>query len=517
MSWLVPRPKGDTIRCEKFGGIIEKYGEKILKAVNDEVRRINVQVDGNVMQSYLSQLHGQYQGIKSKRDEPYMLDIKFPHNFVWDQKKGLYSSFAELVAVTLEIAHLNPGHSSYIFQIYNRLVGQTASEFEEVSSLLEELGINVLDYREMSILKIDEHHHADFGNTDFDKSGVVNYTPDIAPAYAEFLKKYPTGLFTDESFPQLYYLSEIYLNLSGTLNFDNWGADRSINDTITNEVNHGNIGSCFYVLVGVKIVAKIQQQIQVAQVHGVSRFLGVQLPPDLPVEGGHANMIQFTHHKDHFELFMFEPHGQSRRAPGKWYGIPQKFLEVLAVHLKHVRGIKCVVNTGFCPRVQGELPFCAMYSIYFSVLDHLNKKLTQRERKLMIEWMCSSARDRGPDESRSQYMSPKNANSVQKLTAEQKQGWLTHVDVPGFQDAHNDTCSIDTIILMLVAFYGIGEKQLYANVRMSTGYRPRAYNSRSPGARAPSSAAHSSFADKSGSISRSRAPSSRAHNARSRF
>lgn len=148
------------------------------------------------------------------RDEPYMIDILYPHNFVWDQKKGLYSSFAEIVAVTLEIAHLNP-FSSYIFQIYKRLVGQTASQFEEVASLLE------------------------------------------------------------ESFPQLYYLSNIYFNLSGTLHFDNWGAGRSIIDTITNEVNQGNIGSSFYVLVSVQIVAKIQQQIQVAKVYSSKRPLRV--------------------------------------------------------------------------------------------------------------------------------------------------------------------------------------------------------------------------------------------------
>lgn len=514
MSWLVPRPKGDTIRCEKFGGLIEKYGEKILSAVNDEVRRINLQVKGSSLQAYLTQLHAQYQGIKSGRDTPYKLVVHFPHNFIHDRKQGYYSSFAELVAVALEVCHMTD--SSYITNIYSRLVGQTDNAFQEVALLLQELGVTVIDCRLADMFTIDQHQHVDFADYDFDNTNgnaKVNYTKEIAPIYAEYLKEHPEEFYYPDQTSR--YLSNIHNNLSKILHaYRDRLNDLSIIETIKHLQDQGMIGSSFYILVAVRLVKHVQQRIQVASVHGLSHLLGVELPVDPPIEGGHANMIQITLQKDHLELYMYEPHGQSRYAKDLWYGIPQKFLELLAIHLKHSHGITCVVSPSFCPRVQGELPFCAMYSIYFYIVEHLNQELTSKERKHMIEWMCSGSRDRGPDQTRSQYMSKGNANSVQRLTPMQKKGWLTHVDALCFPDMHNDTCSIDTIILMLVAFYGISNQKLYPEERMETGYRPRIYNSRAPGARSPASSAHSSMASKSGL--RPVAPSTRAHNARHR-
>lgn len=517
MSWLVPRPKEDAIRCEKFGGLIEKYGEKVLSAVNHEVRRINNQVKGGDLRAYLSQLQKQYQGIKNKKDDSYKLMIQYPHNFIHDPRQGYYTSFAELVAVALEVSHLCD--STYIHHIYNRLIGKTVSGFQEVALLLQEVGLNVIDCRYASLVSVDDQQRVDFGNTGFyenndNTEGKVNFTKEIAPKYYEYLEANPRGFDSSGTNNATNrYMAEIHSNLMNLLHAytDNLH-EMNIITTLENAANQGDIGSSFYILIGVRMVERNQQRIQVAQVNGLSHLLGVQLPADVPIVGGHANMIQFTLRKDHFELFLFEPHGRSRAATGLWYGIPQKFLELLAVHLKHFHGITCVLSPSFCPRVQGELPFCAMYSIYFSIVEHLHQDLSPKERKHMIEWMCSGSRDRGPDQTRSQYMSKNNADSLHRLTPEQKKGWLTHVDARGFPDMHNDTCSIDTLILMLVAFYGISDEQLYPAVRKETGYRPRSYNSRAPGARSPASSSHSSMAYKSGF----RAPTSRAHNSRHR-
>lgn len=426
----------------KFGGLVQKYETIILNGINADVKHVNASMAPGALKSMLHRFHSQYLQESSHREMH--ISPMFPHNY-YNQVDGLYSSLSEVLTVALKVVHEQG--TNYVLRMYLMLVGiSLINEFQDVSKLLREIGITVIACKH-SILKMDGSGRLDFGGTDF-QSETLLYNRNVVNEYRSFLRpdswtrtKQAMQSFDsagENPFEMMNYMTKVSENIKRVLQ----SRDPAQPDGMTVEENlvrlyhNGQDGSCFFTKVSL----------------------------DLPT--GHMNMIRYTFSKDRIQMFCYEPHGEIHG--GSHYGAPQVFLKLMVVYIGVFLKINCTVDAGFCPNMQGSLGLCGMYSVYFAVIDHLNRGMSSAERAYALESLCTGSTSIIP---RATYSSKDYKGFSASMRSSHKNSLMTRINGV----AQDDTCDLDTIFLMLVAFYGCGRRRLYDKDKDMADFDPYSF------------------------------------------
>jgi hypothetical protein len=198
---------------------------------------------------------------------------------------------------------------------------------------------------------------------------------------------------------------------------------------------------------------------------------------------GHANLLCFEMDAGGVLLGrVLEPHGivkaNGSGALGRdGYGLAKRWLSVLATHLKYHRlkfGAAASpvmrVDGGFSPKLQSEKPLCAAYGIYFAALDrYLQESLDMRHpavRKSIVEVLCDEdvagvTGRNGLYSVRGTRVSAKTARLIDRLRRHNGTNALaTTLECAEGSTPASMTCTLDVVLLIVFAFYGIGNLRL---------------------------------------------------------
>lgn len=403
----------------KFGGLMWKYEKIIIDGINADVRKVNATMTTEALHTYLQRLYSQTMEPSSHRQP--LLVQKYPHNFL-NLEDGLYTSLVEVLLVALNAAS-SPVFATYLHRMYVFLLGASEiNHFHDVSKLMRELGVTVISCQGNYLINFNAQGRVDYGAKGFETPFQSKYAHDISDAYRRFLTSPSTGPQGSD------YLSSVYENI-----------ERILDSRDPAQID------------GLTVRGNLLRMADAGQ-DGYSFFTVVSI--STPGGGGHANLIRFTWNKERIEMFLFEPHGEVHEEAGEHYGIPQRFLKLMSIHIGVLHKLQCRIDSGFCPQVQGSMGLCAMYSVYFAVLDHFNRNMSPTERKYMLASVCSkssSIKNRI-------YKSKKDRRGIKSSDASQyRNSMMTLID----NNEIDETCDLDTMFLMMVAFYGCGRRSLY--------------------------------------------------------
>lgn len=162
--------------------------------------------------------------------------------------------------------------------------------------------------------------------------------------------------------------------------------------------------------------------------------------------GGHANIVRFMRMNNVIEVYVFEPHGTPGKLPDwrDWHTAAQHFGELVTITLQSAKLLhKVVVGEQTCPRLQKELQLCAMYVMYFAVLNHVLPSFGVQTSFQAIADLCNLQGSRFTQGSVIGHMRTRILNLS---------------DQP-VQPHH--TCTHDIVILMLLGFFGTGDRKLH--------------------------------------------------------
>lgn len=188
-------------------------------------------------------------------------------------------------------------------------------------------------------------------------------------------------------------------------------------------------------------------------VDGSMFFVTLSLSLEFPY-GGHANIVRFMQMQDVIEVYAFEPNGhsstlQDQDSSNFSSNAAQKFVQLMIITLNTQIELshKVVEGNMTCPRLQHDLPLCAIYAMYFAVLNHVLTNFNVESGFHSIGDLCNVSN------SKLHQGSPIDTIRTRLL------------DQLGQTVQPEHTCTHDLVIMMLVAFYGIGKRNLKIRYR----------------------------------------------------
>lgn len=356
-------------------------------------------------------------------------DKIYDHEFNCTNKlspNGKYTELGEAVlmcTVSLLKKHPDAGsmNEGFMSQMYFQTAGRRSPDFLDMVHLVEEMGVTVIKSRTMLHIS---NTMVDYGGNAQDKleHEWTNSNLNNISDWDELIERYTT--YTDSGEyargntrkvgsqfrPHLEYLDTLQAALRGFLK----GRVLKELQKLDGDVEDG---AMFFVTFSLNTVGS----------------------------SAHANVVRFMRMNNTIEAFVFEPHGNTGRSQetNDWYDAAPRFLQLVIISLRTSSLVhQVVIGNLSCPRLQKQLPLCAVYAMYFAVLNHVLPNFSVQSDYHAISELCNIEG--------SHYS--KGSELAQRRT---------QILARNGQHVHSEhTCTHDLVIMMLLAFYGIGKRQL---------------------------------------------------------
>lgn len=94
----------------------------------------------------------------------------------------------------------------------------------------------------------------------------------------------------------------------------------------------------------------------------------------------HIKLVRFTYHKNAIHMFMSDENfGETRKAfRSAWHGVPERFLMFLKIHIHHKHDIVLKSDTKLCRKIHENVQLCMMHHIYDAFRRDVDIELATR-------------------------------------------------------------------------------------------------------------------------------------------
>lgn len=334
--------------------MLARYGEKVVQGMNRDVIAVNKTIRPTHLKVILENLYSRFTNNGEDKDSSQLLNSQYNHNFLYDLDDGLFANIDQVMDVAVTVCKYQD--HTFMHDIYDGLFCNYGchNSFEVVTRLMKELGIKVVDSLPFSKRIQVSKYFADYGRVHFHSSqrGTRSHQEewiDIPNEYKRYLERQrnriPSTLTSRQrkssSLPDA-YVSSIFIALELFLHPSSSKSDvGSVEHHILELMKNKREDECFFAVLRLSSVGR----------------------------GDHDELVRFTYHQGLIETFMSdETFGEtlSNHTSG-WYGIPQRFLMFLTIHMKNKHNLDLRQNTKMCRRSKSNLPFCMMHNIYLAL------------------------------------------------------------------------------------------------------------------------------------------------------
>lgn len=407
-------PQPQLVMSPIFDRLLQKYHDKIINGMNS---------DAHV---YMANL-----GILLSDTKPGSVRFwSFDHMYNCTNRLSLNGKFTNLAEVVLmctkSLLKCNDGliqgglpddlNTSFMKQMYDS-TGSKVSETPDMIGVLREIGLTVI--RSKALLHVSENS-VDFGGERDNAQHVwENSYLGKKSNWDELVKRYKE-----------------YVNGNRFLGKLGWSTDRPYLDYL--RALHNSVSNF--------LSQDVMDELYTLDKDGVNgSMFFVTLALNLNEDDGHANVMRFMMMNKVIEVYVFEPHGHASTLMdlNNWHNAALHFGELVTITLQRIKmRHKIIIGEQTCPRLQKNLPLCAMYAMYFAVLNHVLPRFGVQTGFHAIADLCNLEGSRYAQGSRISHMRTQILDS----------------DGGPIQPEH--TCTHDLVIMMLIGFYGIGGRRL---------------------------------------------------------